>query len=330
MRAWQVTGMGEPRAVLSLAPDAPIPEPAPGQIRIRVAAAGVGLPDVLMCRGGYALTPQLPFTPGQEAAGVVSAAGPGAAAEVGERVMAVTAFFAGHGAFADECLAVADFALPVPDAMTDAEAACFVIPFHTAWVGLVRRAALERGETLLVLGAAGGSGSAAVQLGKALGARVIATARGAARARFCRELGADEVVDPTRDDLAPWVRDATEGRGADVVFDPVGGDSFQAATRCIAHEGRLLAVGFASGSWGRPDPSHLVTHNYSVLGVMPGGYDRAFKTTAHAALLEHWSAGRLRVPLCERFPFGSVPDALERLAAGDVLGKVAVTAAQRA
>ena len=327
MRAWQVTGRGEPRDVLALGADAEVPEPGPGQLRIRVAAAGVGLPDALMCRGRYALTPALPFTPGQEAAGVVTAVGPGTEARVGERVAAVTAFFAGHGGFAEECLAVADFALPLPDAMPDAEAACFVIPFHTAWVGLARRAALQAGETLLVLGGAGGSGSAAIQLGKALGARVIATARGAEKRAFCGTLGADAVLDPSSEDLAEAVLDHTDGTGADVVFDPVGGAAFDAATRAVSHEGRILAVGFASGAWGRPDPGHMVAHNYSVLGVMPGGYDRAFKLAAHGALLEHWSAGRLRVPLAEVVSFGAVPAAVARVAEGGVLGKLAVAGA---
>lgn len=326
MRAWRVTGLGEPRDVLSLVPDAALPEPGPGLIRLRVVAAGVGLPDVLMCRGEYSLSPSLPFTPGQEATGVVTAVGDGAATRIGDRVMTVTAFFVGHGGFADECLAVADFALPVPDAMGDADAACFVIPFHTAWVGLVQRAALQKGESLLVLGAAGGSGSAAVQLGKALGAKVIAAARGPEKAAFCRELGADRVVDPAEGSLADAVHEATDGRGVDVVYDTVGGEAFQSATRCIAHEGRLLAVGFASGSWGRPDLGHLVAHNYSVLGVIPSGYDRAFKESAHGALLEHWSAGRLRIPVAESFPFDAAPHALERVAAGGVLGKIAVTA----
>jgi NADPH2:quinone reductase len=324
MRAWQVTGRGEPRSVLRLVREVALPVPGPGQIRLRVAAAGVGLPDVLMCRGSYALTPPLPFTPGQEAAGIVTAAGEGSPVAVGERVMTVSGFWLGYGSFAEECLAVADFALPVPEAMDDAEAACFAIAFHTAWVGLVQRAALRPRETLLVLGASGGSGSAALQLGKALGARVIATAGGAAKLAFCRELGADLVIDHTSDDIEERVRDATAGQGADVVYDPVGGDAFAAAARCIAHEGRLLAVGFASGEWGHPDVAHLVQHNYSVLGVMPGGYDRAFKTSAHAALLEHWSAGRLHVPISERVAFERTPDALEQLAGGRVLGKLAV------
>jgi len=310
--------------VLRLVEDARLPVPGEGQIRVRVAAAGVGLPDAHMCRGSYALTPALPFTPGQEVAGVVTAAGPGARVAVGERVMAVSAFFLGHGGFAQECLALGDFALRVPNEMEDAEAACFTIPYHTAYVGLVRRGALAAGETLLVLGAAGGTGSAALQLGLAMGARVIATAGGREKCAFCRDLGADLAIDYRSEDIASAVRDATRGRGVDVVYDPVGGDAFTAATRCIANEGRLLAVGFGSGSWGQPQVPHMVQHNYSVVGVMPSDYDHAFKVAAHDELLEHWKHGRLRVPVHERLAFERVPDAIALLTQGGVKGKLAI------
>jgi NADPH2:quinone reductase len=324
MRAWQVRGRGEPRDVLVLA-DVPLPEPAPGQIRMRVLAAGVGLPDVYMCRGSYALTPELPFTPGQELVGIVTALGDGARCTLGERRMATSAFHFRHGSFAQECLAQDDFAMRVPGAMSDAEAAGFMIPYHTAYVGLVQRARLQPGETLLVLGAAGGSGSTAVLLGKALGARVIATAGGADKVGFCRALGADVVIDYRAQEIAEAARKATEGRGVDVVYDPVGGSAFTAATRCIAHEGRILAVGFGSGSWGQVVTPHLVARSYSVLGVMPGAaYDRAFKQRAHEALLAHWEAQRLRVPLHRVFPFAEVPAAVEEVAAGRMLGKVVV------
>jgi NADPH2:quinone reductase len=319
-----VNGQGEPQDVLHLAEDAPRPEPGEGQIRLKVAAAGVGLPDAYLCRGSYPLTPKLPFTPGQEVVGTVTGCGPGARAAIGDRVMGITAFFLGHGGFAEECLALDDFALRVPAEMEDAEAACFTIPFHTAHIGLVRRAQLLAGETLLVLGASGGTGSAALQLGKALGARVLATAGGPEKSDFCRSLGADAVIDYRSTDIASAVREATEGRGADVIYDPVGGEAFDAATRCIANEGRLLAVGFGSGSWGEPRASHLVQNNYSVMGVMPGSYDREFKVAAHEKLLEHWRNGRLRVPVHARVDFERVPAAIDLLLKGDVTGKVAV------
>jgi NADPH2:quinone reductase len=312
---------GEPREALELG-DAELGSPPPGFLRVRVNACGLGLPDVFMCRGSYILSPALPFTPGQELAGVVVEAGEGTQTPVGTRVMAVSGFFLGHGGFAEEALAIDDFCFPVPDGMSDGEAAGFLIPFHTAWVGLVRRGALRAGETLLVMGGAGGTGSAAIQLGRAVGARVLATARGAERAAFCRDLGADAVLDPTAPDLAGAIREASGGGGADVVYDTVGGDAFDAATRAIAHEGRLLLVGFASGRWGRPDPAHMVTHNYSVLGVIPSAYDRAIKSGAQDELLAHRARGALRVPLEAPVSFDALPEALERLARREVLGKL--------
>jgi len=327
MRAWRVTKPGEPRDALTLVPDAAVPEPGPGQLQLRVSHAGVGLPDLFMCRGSYPLTPALPFSPGQEVVGTVTASGRGALHAVGDRVMAVSAFFLQHGSFAETCLALDDFALPVPDNMSGPVAAGFVIPAHTAWVGLVQRGKLRAGESLLVLGASGGTGSVATSLGKALGATVIATAGGPEKVAFVASLGADVVIDHRQQDIAEAVREATGGRGVDVVYDPVGGDAYTAATRCIAHEGRLLLIGFAGGSWGEPRPAHMVNQNYSVVGVMPSGYDRAFKERSHAALLDHWSAGRLQIPIHGVFPFENVPDAIEVLARGEAQGKVVVEVA---
>jgi NADPH2:quinone reductase len=325
MRAWQVVRHGAPSEALELAEQVPPPTPGPGFLRVRVAAAALGLPDVFMCRGSYALTPKLPFTPGQELAGVVTAAGPGCRARAGERVMAVSGFFLGHGSFAEEALALDDFCFAVPDWLADADAAALLIPFHTAWVGLVRRGQLRAGETLLVLGASGGTGSAAVQMGRALGARVLATAGGPAKAEFCRSLGADVVIDHRTEDIAARVREVTGGRGADVIYDPVGGEAFEAATRAIAHEGRLLLVGFASGRWGTPNPAHVVTNNYSVVGVIPSGYDRAFKQEAQDWLLPRFQSGALRVPIASRHAFAALPEALAALERSEVAGRSVVS-----
>jgi NADPH2:quinone reductase len=321
MHAWRVTRYGEPASALARL-DVDEPEPGPGFLRVRVGGAALGLPDVFLCRGSYALTPALPFTPGQELVGVVSAAGPGTSARVGERVMAVSGFFVGHGAFAESALAIDDFAFPASDEWTDAEAAGFVIPYHTAYVGLVRRAELRAGETLLVLGGAGGTGSAAIQLGAALGARVLTTAAGAEKAAFCRAQGAEAVIDYRSEDIAGRVRELTDGHGADVVYDPVGGDAFTAATRCIAHEGRLLVVGFASGRWGTPESAHLVTHGYSLLGVMPSGYDRAFKLAAQESLRARHAAGALRPPVARTLRGAQLVGGLEDLAHGRVTGRL--------
>lgn len=321
MRAWQVVGAGEPSAALQLA-ELSLPAPPQGMLRVRVDACGLGLPDVFLCRGSYALTPQRPFTPGQELSGEVIEAGPGARTAPGTRVMAVSGFFLGRGGCAEQAWALDDFCFPVPEDMSAAEAAAFPIPTHTAWVGLVQRGRLTAGECLLVTGGAGGTGSAAIQLGRALGARVFATARGEARARFCRELGAEIVFDPSREDWVAGLREATGGRGLDVVYDTVGGELFEAVSRAMAQEGRLLVIGYASGRWGRPDAAHLVTHNYSVLGVLPSGYGRETRERAQAELLAHRARGALRIPLDPPVLFDELPEGLERLARGEVAGKL--------
>ena len=324
MRAWRVTKFGEPADALELQSDVPEPLPEAGQLQLKVSHAGVGLPDLFMCRGTYPLTPGIPFSPGQEVVGTVVAAGEGCENAVGQRVMAVSAFFLQHGSFAEVCLALDDFALRIPEEMPSEVAAGFVIPAHTAWVGLVQRGKLEAGETLLVLGASGGTGSVATSLGKALGARVIATAGGPEKAEFVRSLGADVVIDHREQDIAEAVKEATDGRGADCVYDPVGGDAFKAATRCVAHEGRILLIGFAGGEWGQPNPGHMANGNYSVVGVMPTGYDREWKKRAHEQLLELWGSGSFVIPIHEVFPFERLPDAIDVLARGSARGKVVV------
>jgi NADPH2:quinone reductase len=323
MRGWQTVRAGRPGEALELKSDLAAPTPRDDTVLVEVLAAGVGLPDALMCRGSYVLTPQLPFTQGQEVVGRVIGWGDAVKGRsLGDRVMAVTSFFTGNGSFAEQCLALDDFCLPVPEGMTDAEAAAFLIPMHTAYIGLITRGRLEAGETLLVLGGAGGTGTAAVQIGKALGARVIATVAGADKVAYCRALGADHVIDRREQEIAPAVLELTGGRGADCVYDPVGGAAYTAATRCVAHEGRILLIGFASGSWGRPEPGHMVERNYSVVGVIPSGYDRAFKEAAQERLVGWWREGRLTVHVDEMVPFDALPAALERLANNEVHGKL--------
>ena len=303
------------------------PEPGPGTVLIDVLAAGVGLPDAFMCQGNYALTPgHFPFTQGEEVVGRILSWGEGVEGRrVGERVMAVTSFFTGDGGFAERCLGLDDFCLPVPEDMADVEGAGFLIPFHTAYIALVERGRVEKGETLVVIGGAGGTGQAAMQIGKAIGARVIATAGGPQKAEFCRSLGADHVVDYHEQEIAESVRDLTDGRGADVIYDPVGGPAFESATACIAPGGRILAIGYASGSWGRVDTSHLVYNNYSVVGVVPSHYDRAFKERTQAQLLDWRREGRLGLQIDDILPFEALPEALERLLDGGVRGKLVLT-----
>ena len=321
MRAWQVQAAGEPIDVLHEVSVEP-PEPGPGQIRIRVAAAGIGLPDVLMCRGTYPLTPALPFTPGQEATGVVTAAGEGVAIPNGTRVMTVSAFYEGHGSFAEECLAVADTTVPVPDGLTDAEAAGFWIPHLTGWIGLIERGRIAGGEWLAVLGAAGGSGIAAVQLGRALGARVIAVVSSEERAAFCRGLGAEATVNHRDGGLAAALRAVTDGHGVDLIYDPVGGSMARDAAAALARDGRWLSVGFASGDWPTPDVGGLVVANASLVGVFAGRHSAVEIEAIHAELSGLVADGRLRNAVTAIPSFAELPAALQRQAERAVVGKL--------
>ncbi len=323
MRAWQVTGAGFPRDVLRLV-DIEVPSPGPGEIRLRVEAAAIGLPDVFMCQGVYPLTPAGVFVPGQEVCGTVDAVGDGVDVPLGARVMAVTNFFDGRGGFAEYTIAQAESAYPVPESMPAPDAASFRIGFSTAWIGLVRRGRLQRGETLLVLGAAGGSGITAVQLGHALGARVIAVTSGGERGDFCRAHGPDDVLDRTAGDIATAIDTATDGRGVDIVYDPVGGVVADATVRCLARDGRLLAVGFASGSWVTPDTHLLVRRNASLVGVYAGGLSRADNEADHRSLMGLVEAGYLR-GMSTTMSFDELPEAVEAVRASAVLGKVVIT-----
>ena len=319
MRAWQVLGQGEPSAVLKLG-DVDVPEPGPGQLRARVIAAGLGLPDVFMCRGTYPLTPPLPFTPGQEAVGEVVAVGEGVSVPLGTRVMGVTLFTIGRGGFAEEALFDANNAFAVPAGLPDAEAAGFWIPHLTAWTGLVERGQLRAGDWLVVLGAAGSSGTAAIQLGRALGGRVVAVVSSEPKAELCRSLGAEDVIHLGEGQIAEAIKDATEGHGADVIYDPVGGTIAEGSSRALARGGRLLLIGFASGAWPAIDPHRLVWANASLVGVLAGG-TRAVVDDVHQRLSELIDAGELRSTVTQQAPFEDLPEALERLATRDAVGK---------
>ncbi len=319
MRAWQITKHGEPRDVLALA-DVEAPAAGEGMIRVAVDATGLGLPDVFMCRGSYAFKPELPFTPGQEIVGRVIETCDGGPA-VGARVAAVTAFFLGKGGYAEEALALASSSFDAPDSLSDGEAAGFLIPYHTAYVGLVLRGRLEAGETLVVTGAAGSSGAAAIQLGVALGVRVIALAGGEEKAAHCRSLGADLVIDHTARDMIDAVMEATGGRGADAIFEVVGGEVFMGSTRCVASGGRILAVGFASGQWANASTARLVQGNASVLGVYVGGYSPEEMRAVHAELLARQAAGDIHARPAREWPFEALPEALQTLADRRIVGK---------
>jgi len=322
VRAWQVQRLGEPRDVLALA-SVPDPVPGPGQLLVRVRAAAANFPDVLMCRGGYQVRPEVPFIPGVELCGSVAATGPGVTGfAVGDRVIGGPA--GSSGAFAELAVLDADRAFPAPEGLDDAEAAAFFITYQTGWFGLHRRARLAAGETLLVHAAAGGVGSGAVQLGKAAGARVIGVAGGARKAAVARDLGADVVVDRLDADFVAVVKDVTGGRGADVVYDPVGGPAYAGSTKCIAFEGRIVVVGFAGGQIPTVALNHALIKNYSIVGLHWGLYqsrDPQAVRDCHARLSKLAADGSVRPLVGERLGLADVPAGLQRLADGATIGR---------
>ena len=323
MKAWIVNGTGAPRDVLQCV-DRDSPTPGPGTLRIRVLVAGVSLPEVLMCRGTYPYQPTLPFTPGHEAVGIVLDPGDLQDFEVGQRVMGVTNFPQGRGGHAQEALLLGSATSVVPESMSDEQAAVFTIGYQTAYVGLVLRAGLGSGETLLVHGAAGGTGFPAVQLGKALGARVIAVARGSAKAERCRQDGADHVIDAERcpnDDWLDAVQQAAGPARVNVVFDPVGGEVFRRSLDCLAYGGRLVAIGFASGAWGEASTWELVSRNVSLVGALAVAPDEESRRTMTRTLLEFHERGLLEPRVTKVHPFEDVPAALAELDQRRAVGK---------
>ncbi len=317
MRAWQVHELGEPQDVLRLE-DVAEPEAGPGMLRLKVDAVALNFPDVLLCRGMYQEKPELPFTPGLEVCGTVLD-GPRA----GERVLAGPGL--PRGGMADQVVVPEVAAHAVPDDLPAAKAASMLITYQTGYVGLHRRAQLKAGETLLVHAGAGGVGSAAIQLGKAAGARVIATAGGPEKVKVCEELGADVAIDYLADDFVAVVKDVTAGRGADVIYDSVGGDIFDKSRKCIAFEGRIVVVGFAGGRIADAPTNHALVKNYSVVGLHWGlyrHYEPQIFVDTHAALVELWARREVDPLVGAELPLEQAPQALTRLSDRGTVGKV--------
>lgn len=323
MRAWQVRELGDPRDALRLVETEDPPEAGPGEVVVEVEAAAMNFFDILLCRGEYQEKPDLPFTPGAEVAGTVSGAGDGVDLETGRRVIATPPL--PRGGFAERIVAPASAVFPIPDSMPFEKAAAMHIVYQTAYFALHRRAALREGETVLVHAGAGGVGSAAIQLAKAAGARVIATAGGSEKVEVCRKLGADVAVDYREEDFIGAVKGATDGRGADVVFDPVGGDVFDGSRRCVAFEGRIVVIGFAGGRIAEAPTNHLLVKNYSVVGLHWGLYAKVMPhliPETHEQLVGLYEGGKIDPLIHSTVPFGELPDGLDLLGGRGTYGKL--------
>ena len=315
MQAWRVHRNGEPSEVMELE-QADRPTPGEGQVLIAVRAANINFPDALLCRGQYQVRPPLPFTPGVEICGETAD---------GRRVLATPAL--PHGGFAEYVVADEAALLPAPEALDDAQAAALHIGYQTGWFGLHRRARLQAGEPLLVHAAAGGVGSAAVQLGKAAGATVIGVVGGPEKAAVARELGCDLVIDRHGEDIVAAVKEATGGRGADVVYDPVGGEAYAKSVKCIAFEGRVVVVGFASGAIPTPGLNHALVKNYSIVGLHWGLYntkDPAAVRACHDELTALAAKGVVKPLISERVPMADAARAVQRVADGTSTGRIVV------
>ncbi|MFD1342400.1 NADPH:quinone oxidoreductase family protein [Litorisediminicola beolgyonensis] len=318
MRAYQVTGFDTEPAFADIA----VPEPGAGEIRLKIAACGLNFADLLMIKGTYQATPEPPFTLGMEVAGTIDALGDGVdGLEIGDRV----AVFGGCGGLAEYGVFDAKRAAKLPDGMDLPTAAGFQIAYGTSHVALDHRARLQPGETLLVLGAAGGVGLTAVEIGKLMGATVIACARGADKLEAAKAAGADHLIDAKTQDIRAEVKALG---GADVVYDPVGGEQFEAAFRACKPEARLLPIGFASGDVPQIKSNHLLVKNLTVLGVYWGGYleFRPEVVTESLDQLFAWhEAGTLRPHLSHVLPIDEVAEGLALLRERRSTGKVVIT-----
>jgi NADPH2:quinone reductase len=303
------------------------PVAGPGQVVIRVHAAGVNFPDVLIIQNKYQVTPALPFVPGSECAGVVESIGEGVErVRPGDRVIALTE----SGAFAEKVRAAVDGLIPLPEGVDFVTGSAFLLTYGTAYHALTDRAALKEGETLLVLGAAGGVGIAAIEVGKAVGARVIAVASSPEKRAICRDHGADEVIDYAAADLKKTLASLTSGKGVNVIFDPVGGPLTEAALRNCARRGRHLIIGFANGEIPRVPANLVLLKECSLIGVFWGHYIKG-EPAAWAADLRTLFAwlrqGRLRPHVKQRYSLERGSEALAALLGRQVSGKVVITPA---
>ncbi|MFN0087846.1 MAG: NADPH:quinone oxidoreductase family protein [Blastocatellia bacterium] len=323
MKAWRVEDWCEPEGMKFA--DIPAPEPTAGEIRIYNRAAALNFYDILMIQGKYQVRPPRPFTPGSEVAGVVESVGEGVTDfGVGDRVQGMAV----GGAFAEMSILPAARAFRMPEAMSFEEGAAMIVIYQTSYFALTNRTRITPGEWLLVHAAAGGVGLSAMQIGKALGARVIATAGSEGKRQFCLSQGAEHAIDYRDPAWVDQVKAATGGRGADVIYDPVGGEVFDLSTKCIAPEGRLLVIGFAGGTIPSIAANRILLKNISIVGAYWGGYlehHPEYMHEAQTALIEMYEAGRIKPVVSQTFPLANAIEALRALATRKTFAKVVLT-----
>lgn len=304
--------------------EVPSPAVGPKDVRIAVHCAGLNFPDTLIIAGTYQFKPPFPFSPGMEVGGTVLEVGKEVTGlKVGQRVMATT----GHGGFAEEVVAPAEKVYPLPDKVSFEAAAAIPVTYGTTYHALVDRGHLKAGEWLLVHGATGGVGLNAVEMGKMLGAKVIATGGSDEKLAIAKQYGADHLVNYSKEKIRDRVKEITGGTGADVIYDPVGGDAFDESLRCINWDGRLLVIGFASGRIPEAKANLVLLKSCQIVGVFWGAFAAREPKTARAEFekILNWCAeGKLKPHISHTFPLDKVPEAMKTLLSRKVVGKAVI------
>lgn len=305
--------------------DVPTPEPGPGQVKIAMRACGVNFADSLVTAGKYQSQPSLPFVPGFEVAGDIIALGEGVNQfSIGDRVMGMV----GQGGYAEELVAESKQLSLLPEGMDYTTAASFAVTYGTSYIALIHRGRLKAGEVLLVHGAAGGVGLTAVEIGRQAGATIIATAGGPEKLKIAEAAGATCLIDYRTEDIRQRVKDFTDGRGADVIYDPIGGDVFDASLRCVNFEGRILVIGFAGGRIQQVPSNHVMVKNVDIIGVNQGAYEeRQPEVTrqAYTTLMQWLAAGEIKPLISKTYPLAQAVAAIESVTNRSSTGKVIVT-----
>ncbi|WP_308447205.1 NADPH:quinone oxidoreductase family protein [Alkalihalobacterium chitinilyticum] len=324
LRSWLIREHGDPSDVLRLE-EVPQPTIERNQVLIEVNAVALNFFDILLCQGKYQEKPPFPFTIGAELSGKIVSVNEGSKFKVGQRVIALPKLPSGGLA---EYVAVDERSIyPIPKSMSSYEAASMFVTYHTSYYALHNRGNIKPGEVLLVHAGAGGVGSAAIQLGKAAGAYVIATAGGTEKTKVCRSLGADIVIDYLTEDFVQVVKERTDGKGADVIYDPVGGEIFERSRKCIAFDGRILVIGFAGGNIPSAPINHILVKNYSVVGVHWGLFSKLKPLEIqkeHKALMSLYEEGKINPLIYREFGFEEIVEALNLLADRKTWGKLVV------